>query len=504
MGITARTWPWRVRYAKVPVMIGNHSKIAMTGMNRRLIKLLFLLGACCMAAPAIALQQSDSAERSPTVIVDINAIGKPALDELKQSRGLLWWAEFGNELLVGVQADDLQRWLQRSDTRPGPAALSRDEIVVRDLVCGANVPEPALAVVGGYNLVRRPPALARFASLSGQGGRPLPADGVVAWQPANHGRASAPVEPDEEVAQLVSRVDADRWFDTLEALANYNRNSTSPELPDAHDWILERLADANLSVETHSFQLATCGSRTLPNAIGIKSGQTLPNEWIVVGAHFDSRNTSLCDGSALPQPGANDNASGCAGVIELARVFQHAWTERTIVFACFSGEEQGLVGSRAWVASLLASGQLAGVRHMINLDMIGHAIDDSLAARVETTQTFASELNRYIDAAATYAPELSINFSTQTQAYSDHWSFIERGIPGVFTWENGAAIYPHYHRETDLPENMQRARPLAGGILRMDTAVLAELAGLLPTPIFMDQFEMVMSGSRKTLMTCNA
>lgn len=126
---------------------------------------------------------------------------------------------------------------------------------------------------------------------------------------------------------------------------------------------------------------------------------------------------------------------------------------------------------------------------MINLDMIGHAVDDTLAARAETTPTFAAELARYADAAALYAPELALILSTGTQAYSDHWPFIERGIPAMFTWENGAGIYPHYHRATDLPQNMARAQALGGGILRMDAAVLAGLATLLPPVLFADGFE---------------
>ena len=62
-------------------------------------------------------------------------------------------------------------------------------------------------------------------------------------------------------------------------------------------------------------------------------------------------------------------------------------------------------------------------------------------------------------------------------------------MPAVVTWENGAAVYPHYHRLTDLPENMTGARALAGGILKMDTAVLADEVGLIESDLFADGFE---------------
>jgi Zn-dependent M28 family amino/carboxypeptidase len=163
-------------------------------------------------------------------------------------------------------------------------------------------------------------------------------------------------------------------------------------------------------------------------------------------------------------------------------------TARSILFMCFSGEEQGLVGSRRYVEALQASGDLNRVRYMINLDMIGYAVDDTLATRIETIPAFASELNRFAAAAATYAPELSPILSSNTQAYSDHWFFLAAGVPGAFTWENGAAIYPHYHRATDVPANLLRGRELARGILKMDTAILAAEAGLL-APLLANGFE---------------
>ena len=295
---------------------------------------------------------------------------------------------------------------------------------------------------------------------------------------------------------MVAAVDAERWFDTVEALSDFDRNSFSADLGNAHNWILARFSDAGLSTSSHAFTLNASGCSPAPppvqinNPIGIKQGQTLPNEWIVVGAHYDSRNVGRCDGSAQPQPGANDNGSGCSGVIELARVFQNIPTARSIVFACFAGEEQGLVGAYAWVQSLQQSGQLAGVQHMVNLDMIGHAVDDGLATRLETTPTYFSQRQLYVDAAATYAPELTIILPANTQAYSDHWPFIAAGVPAMFTWENGAGIYPQYHQATDVPANMLRARAIGGGILRMDAAVVAQLAEVVITPpLFADGFE---------------
>lgn len=430
----------------------------------------------------------------PTVVLDTATDISGLPERIAAREGFGWQVEFGSEVLVGVQPEALEDWLKLDGSRAGPALLARDEIVVRDLVCTQHYPEPVIAVIGGYSLVRRPAALARVAGLGGMGGMPVPESGVVARVVRPEEMAAARGQVAADVASLVARVDPDRWFDTLSDLAGFNRNSFGPGLAQARDYILARFDAAGLVSSSHDFMLGNSSCSPAPppvqiqNPIGIKLGRTQPDRWIVVGAHYDSRNSNRCDGTASPQPGANDNASGCAGVIELARVFQNVATEKSIVFACFAGEEQGLVGAYAWVQSLADSGQLSGVEHMINLDMIAHATSDLLDTRIETTTAFQGEFARYRAAAATYAPELRL-IEAGTQAYSDHWPFIARGIPAMFTWENGAGIYPQYHQSTDLPQNLLRPRALAGGILKMDAAVLAGLAVLTEGPLFADGFE---------------
>jgi Zn-dependent M28 family amino/carboxypeptidase len=326
-------------------------------------------------------------------------------------------------------------------------------------------------------------------------GNPLPADGVIAREIANSEVPRAPMASTPAVQAIVDRIDPERWFQTMSLLAAFNRNSFSATLGPARDWILSAFEGAQLASSVFPYTLQNVTSCTptpapitIDNPIGTKLGTSLAEEWIVVGAHYDSRNSLRCDGVLNPQPGANDNASGCAGVIELARVFAHVPTERSILFMCFSGEEQGLVGSRRYVESLTASGDIARVKHMINLDMIGFDPGGTLDARVDTNAANAALLAQYAAAAATYAPELNVIGSSNTSANTDHWYFLQAGVPAVFTWENGASIYPHYHQSTDTPANMTRARELAGGILKMDAAMLATVAGLVP-PLFADGFE---------------
>lgn len=455
----------------------------------------FLAGWLLVAALACGGQRCLAADiPTPTVIVDVHALGAEKLDALKRTPSVIWTAEFGSELLIGVEAGAYPDWLQRERVRDGIGSLRPEELWIREHACPHVSQQPALAVIGGYEVLRQPPAAIRYALSTGAPGFALPADGVVSRELANQGGTKARMAEQPAVRAIVERVDAERWHATMSVLSSFDRNSFSPSLGQARDWILDSLGSLGLPTEVFSFQVPN-GSCSVPappavmagNPIAIQWGEATPDEWVVVGAHYDSRNSGRCDGFVAAQPGANDNASGCAGVIELARVFANVPTRRTILYMCFAGEEQGLWGSRRYVESLQAAGLISRVRHMINLDMIGHAVSDALDARIETTSANQALIALYAGAAATYAPQLNLIASTSTGAYSDHWYFLSAGVPSMFTWENGATIYPHYHQATDLPGNMLRARELAGGILRMDAAVLAEVAGI--GPLFGDGFE---------------
>ena len=452
-------------------------------------RLMRALAAAITALPGAAVF---AAEPVPTVIVDIHAIGAARLTELKSRPSVRWSAEFGTELLLGVDADSKPDWLAQPRVRDGVGTLASAEIWIRDHVCVHQSAQPALGIVGGFEVLRMPPSAIAYSQRAGLVGTPLPADGVMARELANRDGPRAVMGGDPQVQAIVDKIDAERWFQTLSLLAGFNRNSYSAALGSARDWILSAFEGAQLTTSVFPYTLTPSGCAGAPsinidNPIGRKLGATLPDEWIVVGAHYDSRNSVRCDGTANPQPGANDNASGCAGVIELARAFANVPTQRSVLFMCFSGEEQGLWGSRRYVEALQASGDIAKVRHMINLDMIGFDAGGTLDAQVVTSTTHTALQAQYVAAAATYAPELNIITSTGVAQNTDYWYFLQAGVPTMFTWENGVTGYVHYHQSSDVPANMTNARPLAGGILKMDAAMLATIAGI--GPMFADGFE---------------
>ncbi len=449
-----------------------------------------------LAIAFLGLGGTAYAQSAPTVIIDINYKGAAALSQLKSRTGVLWSVEFGSELLLGVEPASLNSFATLHGARLGPGNAAPEELITLGHLCGDFQSHRIWATVGGYELIRQPPAINSLQVLRDPNLSKLPSNRIVARARSNEENL-AEIEPvASEIAQIVARVDANRWFQTMSDLSTFNRNSFSAGLFTARDWIRQRFVEQGLTPTDFNFQLANVAGCTptpapinLPNIIGQKTGASLPNEWIVIGAHYDSRNPSRCDGVANPQPGANDNASGCAGVIELANVFASIQTDRSILFMCFSGEEQGLMGSRRYVESLTASGEISKVKLMLNLDMIGFDATGLNTARIESTPVHQSLIDALSNAAATYAPELNIITSTNPNPGSDHVYFLQAGVPSAFTWENGAGIYPHYHESTDLPQNMTGARALAGGILKMDAAVIARLAGIYLDGYLADGFE---------------
>jgi len=190
---------------------------------------------------------------------------------------------------------------------------------------------------------------------------------------------------------------------------------------------------------------------------------------IVVGAHYDSYSPNL--GIA---PGADDNASGVAAVIEIARVLSTIGytSASTIRFISFTGEEQGLWGSSAYAQKAKDAGR--HIRAMLNFDMIGYrdvAQGDMdvylvwyLGAEAESLATLATTvIRRY----TTLNPVLYTN----SRARSDSWSFATSGYSAVFWLGNDA--YPFYHTPYDLLQYLDVA--YAAEIARSALALLLTL-----------------------------
>jgi len=175
------------------------------------------------------------------------------------------------------------------------------------------------------------------------------------------------------------------------------------------------------------------------------SDPTLRGEVIVVGAHFDHLGRSTF-GALDPEAGdairngADDNASGTAAVLELARLFSQRPIRRSVLFANFSGEELGLLGSQYLVDH--SPVPLDSVIAMVNFDMVGRMRGDSLIVYGVAT---AREFPALLDSAN--APlRLAVRGLGDGFGPSDHSSFFARGVPVLHFFTN---LHDDYHRASD-------------------------------------------------------
>jgi hypothetical protein len=220
--------------------------------------------------------------------------------------------------------------------------------------------------------------------------------------------------------------------------------------------------DIDKKKKPHSFELknvtATISAElaftesTTSNVIGFVPGTdpVLKNEFLVVGGHYDhigmgDENSLHSSREPIVHPGADDNASGTAGVIELARRFAANPTPRSVLFMTYSGEEKGLLGSKHWTTT--PTKPLESIVAMINMDMIGRLKDNKL--NVQGTGTSPSWDSVIIRAKA------GTNFVVSTTADgfgpSDHSSFFAKNIPVLFFF---TGLHTDYHRPTDTHDKI--------------------------------------------------
>ena len=179
------------------------------------------------------------------------------------------------------------------------------------------------------------------------------------------------------------------------------------------------------------------------NVIAYVKGTEQPDSFIVFSAHYDHLGMM---GKEAVFPGAHDNASGTALVMSLARYFSTHPQRYSIAFMLFSGEEAGLLGSKYYVKNPLFP--LSNIRFLINLDMTGEAANGITMVNAYT-QDKEYDLMAKLNTQKNYLPK--INKREQTQN-SDHFSFCNKGVPGIFIYANGTK--PYYHDVFDVAKEI--------------------------------------------------
>lgn len=282
---------------------------------------------------------------------------------------------------------------------------------------------------------------------------------------------------DPSIAALVAKVDPAILANWVGELAHFpTRHSLSPHNVEAASWLKNQFAA--LGYPDTQLQDVVLSGQTRHNVVCTKPGTASTDEYVLIGAHYDSRMSNLADAAARA-PGADDNATGTAGLLELARLLRPVDTRRSIRFAAFTGEEQGLLGSTAYADKAHAGAEK--IRLMINLDMIGHPKDptnptiiverdmgNALAGNDAASQLAA---DRMAAAAMTYTP-LQVQLGPIYD--SDYMPFEHFGYVCIGAFD-GADNQPFYHSVTDTPDKVVSA--FHADVVRMVLATVVGAAG---------------------------
>lgn len=217
----------------------------------------------------------------------------------------------------------------------------------------------------------------------------------------------------------------------------------------------ERWAEAARKLEEIKIDLTVeVARRSVPayNVVGILEGSDpkLKREYIVIGAHYDHLGRGGHEGSLAPNSndihhGADDNASGTAGLIELSRILssKEMRPRRSIIFIAFSAEESGLIGSKAYTGNPPLP--LADSVAMLNMDMIGRLRNNRLTVGGVGT---SPEFRKLVESAN---PGLTLQLSDDGFGPSDHSSFYAKQIPVLFFFTGS---HEDYHKPSDTAEKI--------------------------------------------------
>ena len=273
--------------------------------------------------------------------------------------------------------------------------------------------------------------------------------------------------PNEHIQKLVSLVNRSNLESDVTQLVSWShRFSTSKLYNQAASWAKDRLDEFGYDVELIEIPV---GSDKSWNVVANKSGNSNSGQdLILVIAHLDSINSSdMPEGVA---PGADDNGSGSAGLLEIARVFHKINNKHDLRFILFGGEEQGLFGSRFYLDSL-SDVEKNRIIAVLNMDMIGSKHTANPTVLLEGGEISKSLIDALSEAGATYT-SLEIQKSLNPFA-SDHVPFINAGIPAVLTIEGADSSNENIHSENDVIDFIDFY--LMVEILRMNVAFIASI-----------------------------
>ncbi|HZV83016.1 MAG TPA: M28 family peptidase [Geobacteraceae bacterium] len=283
------------------------------------------------------------------------------------------------------------------------------------------------------------------------------------WMPGKSHDGPLPAQtPEEQVA--AKRLQADV---TMLAVTIGERNTLNyRQLQQSAAYISDRLRVLGYRVREEPYLF---DDRQMMNIEAELKGIRQPEEIVVVGAHYDSSPDS---------PGANDNASGVAALLELARQFSETRPGRTLRFVAFVNEEPPffqtkLMGSRVYAAGARKRGE--NIVAMLSLETIGYYSDHpgsqqypppfnlfypdrgnfiAFVANLESRRLVRDCIKTFRSTTPFPSEGLAAPAFIEGIAWSDHWAFWQEGYPGIMITDTAPFRYPHYHDSSDTPDRL--------------------------------------------------
>ena len=302
------------------------------------------------------------------------------------------------------------------------------------------------------------------------------------WEPIDHQGNRTQTYPkvtetNPEIQAMLNQVDTINLYNSIAWMQQFIREAYSPEALLTQNWLIERYEELGLEPSIHYFINRTNDTLDAGNVIAIQRGTLYPDEYIIVSSHYDHNSG----------PGADDNASGTAGVLEAARILSQYSFERSIIYINFNAEENGLFGSMGYAKE--CARQDMNILGDFNLDMIGW-----YPPELDTVKMYAAcyHLSRnlynfYTSVANLYLPETPTLWLTGgEEGRGDHVRFCSYEYPALYLGDiEYISQHPCYHSPCDTIGSGVNNFKLAEAFVKAIIAATAELAnGDLPPQHF--------------------
>ena len=258
--------------------------------------------------------------------------------------------------------------------------------------------------------------------------------------------------PSQKIAKAINDVEVENLKADVASLSAYKTRAVGTEdNKRAVTWVQERLTSLGYRTQQICYRSGAC------SVVADQRGNAQAGVLLVI-AHIDSVGKDFA--------GADDNASGTASLLEMARVLGGQNLRHDLRFFVTNGEESGLLGAKHYAQLLAASGEIRQVKLAINMDMVGY--NSNGVVELETNapyEALANEVAQLVHSHTTLKPKITLGAWG-----SDHVPFLEKNVPTLLTIEDWSTKTPCYHASCDKPDTLNYE--YAGEITKLNVATI--------------------------------